>query len=121
MKQIDPKADKIFYNGKIVTVDKDFRIEETVAIKGDRFVAIGSTKDVLALAGPNTEKIDLGGKTAVPGFIDTHPHLAWSGLYEKALQGPLWEDDPPGIFWGPSDCQSGKGKGGDGGLREDSL
>jgi hypothetical protein len=83
MKQIDPWPDKIFYNGKIVTVDRDFSIEEAVGIKRERFVAVGSTKDVLALTGPNTEKIDLGGKTAVPGFIDTHPHLANAGPRSK--------------------------------------
>ena len=66
-------------------MDKDFGIEEAVAIKGDRFAAIGSTKEVLALAGLSTEKIDLGGKTVVPGFIDTHPHLAHAGPRSKGL------------------------------------
>jgi predicted amidohydrolase YtcJ len=84
MKQIDPWPDKIFFNGKIVTVDKDFSIEEAVAIKKDRFVAIGSSREVLGLAGPDTEKMDLGGKTAVPGFIDTHPHLANAGPRSKS-------------------------------------
>lgn len=83
MKQIDPGPDKIFYKGKIVTVDKDFSIEEAVAIKKDRFVAIGSSKEVLALAGSGTERMDLGGKTVVPGFIDTHPHLANAGPRSK--------------------------------------
>jgi len=85
LRQIESCPDKAFYNGRIVTVDKDFGIEEAVAIKGDRFAAIGSTKEVLALAGLSTEKIDLGGKTVVPGFIDTHPHLAHAGPRSKGL------------------------------------
>jgi predicted amidohydrolase YtcJ len=83
MKQIDPWPDKIFYNGKIVTVDKDFSIEEALAIKGDQFVAVGASKEVMRLAGQGTEKIDLKGKMAVPGFIDTHPHLAHAGPRSK--------------------------------------
>lgn len=83
MKQIGLYPDKIFFNGKIVTVDRDFNIEEALAIKGDRFVAVGGTKEVLSLAGPNTERIDLGGRTVVPGFIDTHPHLANAGPRSK--------------------------------------
>jgi predicted amidohydrolase YtcJ len=112
MKQIDPWPDKILYNGKIVTVDRDFSIEEAVAIKRDRFVAIGSSREVLALAGPDTEKIDLGGKTVVPGFIDTHPHMTHAGPRSKgpSLKGlssireikdlikGLTEKIPPG-FW----------------------
>lgn len=83
MKQIDPWPDKIFYNGKIVTVDKDFNIEEALAIKGDEFVAVGASKEVIRLAGQGTEKIDLKGKMVVPGFIDTHPHLAHAGPRSK--------------------------------------
>jgi hypothetical protein len=85
LKNIDLWPDRIFFNGKIVTVDDHFTIEEAVAIKEDRFVAIGRTKEVLALAGPKTEKIDLEGKTALPGFIDTHPHLAHAGPRSKGL------------------------------------
>ena len=44
------------------------------------FLAVGSNRDVLDLATARTRKIDLGGKTVVPGFIDAHTHVAYSGL-----------------------------------------
>lgn len=83
MRQIGPYPDKIFFKGKIVTVDKNFSIEEALAIKDGRFVAIGTTNEIITLAGPHTERIDLDGKMVVPGFIDTHPHLANAGPRSK--------------------------------------
>ncbi|MBI2820988.1 MAG: amidohydrolase family protein, partial [Acidobacteria bacterium] len=68
--------DKILHNGKIVTVDKDFSMAEAVAIKDGRFLAVGSNAEILPLAGARTEKIDLGGKTVLPGLRDSHVHLA---------------------------------------------
>ena len=70
------KPDKVLFNGKIVTVDKDFSVVEAVAIKDGKFVAVGSNAEIRALIGPNTELIDLEGKTVVPGFIDPHVHFA---------------------------------------------
>lgn len=69
--------DLVLYNGKIVTVDEEFSIAQGVAIKGDRLVAVGSDREVLALAGSSTEQLDLQGKTVLPGFHDSHLHLAW--------------------------------------------
>lgn len=71
-------ADLVLYNGKIHTVDRDdanYSIVQAVAIRDGRFLAVGSDKDALALAGPSTVKVDLKGRTVVPGFIDTHSHL----------------------------------------------
>ena len=70
------KPDKVMFNGKIVTVDKDFSVVEAVAIKDGKFVAVGSNAEIRALIGPNTEQIDLEGKTVLPGFIDPHVHFA---------------------------------------------
>jgi predicted amidohydrolase YtcJ len=69
--------DLVMHNGKIVTVDEDFSIAEAVAIKDGNIVAVGSNGDVLALAGSTTERMDLEGKTVLPGFNDSHLHLAW--------------------------------------------
>jgi len=69
--------DLVMHNGKIVTVDEDFSIAEAVAIKDGNIVAVGSNGDVLALAGSTTEKMDLEGKTVLPGLHDSHLHLAW--------------------------------------------
>ncbi len=80
--------DKIYYNGKIVTVDNDFTIAEAVAIKGDSFQAVGTNKQILGTAGANTEKIDLKGKTVIPGLIEAHCHADEAALSELEDQIP---------------------------------
>jgi len=52
---------------------------QAVAIAGGRFLAVGSNSDVVNLAGPGVRKLDLSGKTIVPGFIDAHSHPADAG------------------------------------------
>ena len=69
--------DLVLHNGKIVTVDEDFSIAEAVAIREGRFVAVGSDSEILSLAGADTRQVDLEGNTVLPGFNDSHLHLAW--------------------------------------------
>jgi predicted amidohydrolase YtcJ len=71
--------DLILSNGKIITVDQRFSIAQAVAVRGDRVVAVGSNQEIGALAGPNTKKIDLKGKSVIPGLIDNHMHLLRAG------------------------------------------
>ncbi len=71
--------DLILYNGKIVTVDSAFSIAQALAIRGDRFVAVGADDAVRRLAGPATRAIDLRGRTVIPGLIDGHLHNAGGG------------------------------------------
>jgi len=59
-------VDTVLTNGKIITVDDRFSIAQAVAIRGDRFVAVGSNQDIARLAGPSTRRIDLGGKAVLP-------------------------------------------------------
>ena len=79
-------ADLILHNGKIVTVDKDFTTTEALAVRGDRFVAVGDNATVLKEAGPNTQVIDLEGRTVVPGLIDTHLHMSMAALNRPAVK-----------------------------------
>jgi hypothetical protein len=72
----------VFLNGKVVTVDGDFRIAQAVATKGDRIVAVGSNQEVQALAGSGAEQIDLAGRMMLPGLIDSHVHALGSAMYE---------------------------------------
>jgi predicted amidohydrolase YtcJ len=51
-----------------------------VAVSQGRFSAVGSDREVLPLAGPQTKRIDLGGRSALPGLIDNHLHLIRGGL-----------------------------------------
>jgi predicted amidohydrolase YtcJ len=74
-------ADVILHNGKVLTVDKNFTITEAVAITGNKITAVGSSQAVLQKAGPNTLKIDLKGRTVIPGLIDTHLHIEGAGPY----------------------------------------
>ena len=71
--------DLILHNGNIVTMGGTPRAQ-AVAITDGRFYAVGSDKEILALATGRTKKTDLGGKTVVPGFIDAHSHPGSSGL-----------------------------------------
>jgi hypothetical protein len=70
-----PVPDLVLVNGKIVTVDERFTIAQSVAIRGDRVIAIGTTQAMTTLAGPATQRIDLQGRTVIPGLIDNHNHL----------------------------------------------
>src|SRR6202140_3661714 len=74
------EPDLILYNGNFWTVNPRQPQSQAVAISGGRFLAIGSNDEVLALAAGNAKKVDLGGKTVLPGFIDAHSHPAEAGL-----------------------------------------
>ena len=69
----------ILYNGNIWTVDPAQPRAQAVAISGGRFVSVGSDREILRLAAGSSRKIDLGGRTVLPGFIDAHSHPADSG------------------------------------------
>jgi len=76
-------ADLILYNGKIVTVDAQFSIQQAVAVKNARIVATGSNEAVLkSQRGPHTRVVDLRGRMALPGLIDSHLHPLEGGLSE---------------------------------------
>ena len=67
-------ADIVLYNGKILTADEKFSTAEAVAIRDGKFLAVGQSSRIVPMAGPKTRKVDLQGKTVVPGFVDTHMH-----------------------------------------------
>lgn len=73
----------ILYNGRIITADDANTVASAVAIRGGKFFVIGDDDRVVKLAGPETRKIDLQGKSVVPGFIDTHLHQAFAGQVSK--------------------------------------
>lgn len=60
---------------------------QAVAIRGDRFVAVGTDADVLKTAGPGTQKIDLHGRCVIPGLIAGHVHPIMAALSE--IDGPI--------------------------------
>ena len=78
-------ADIVLYNGKILTVDSNFRVAQAAAIRGNRIAAVGTNDEVLTLAGSNTTRIDLKGKTVTPGLINTHMHMESLGGYRREV------------------------------------
>jgi predicted amidohydrolase YtcJ len=70
-------ADRVLHNGHVLTMDQDmppFSVTEAVAIRDGRIMAVGEDSRILRMAGPDTERVDLAGKTLMPGFVDTHSH-----------------------------------------------
>src|SRR5213593_2807359 len=71
----DQHADRIFYNGDILTMDAAGRVVEAIAIKDGRIVAVGLRDEVLATRGPRTVITNLQVRALMPGFIDPHSHV----------------------------------------------
>jgi predicted amidohydrolase YtcJ len=67
-------ADTVLINGKIVTVDQQFSIQEAIAVRDGRILSVGKTSEIQKLAGPSSRVIDLQGRSVIPGLIDSHLH-----------------------------------------------
>jgi len=92
--RVEP-ADMVLNSGKIVTVDREKPEAQAVAIRGDTIVGVGTNDELKPYIGEKTEVIDLAGKLAIPGFIDSHLHF--TGVGEMKMQLDLtkaksWED-----------------------------
>ncbi len=74
------KADLVLINGTILTVDPQDSIAEALAIRAGKIIAVGSKQKILALSDTHTQVLDLHGRTATPGLIDTHGHYQDAGV-----------------------------------------
>ncbi len=83
-------ADLLIENGCIYTMDDAGAVVEAVLVHDGRVVAAGSRTDVARMARPGTATLDLAGAFAVPGLLDTHPHLLHYGLAEAPLV-KIWD------------------------------
>lgn len=72
--------DAVYYNGKVVTVDARSSLRQAFAVAGERFLAVGSNREIRALAGPRTRLVNLKGRTVIPGLMDNHSHQYHAGL-----------------------------------------
>jgi predicted amidohydrolase YtcJ len=75
----------VLYNAKVLTVDPQFTVAEAVAVRDGRIFAVGTNAEVRRLAGPETRLIDAGGRSVMPGFIDSDGDNAFAG-------GDLYKD-----------------------------
>jgi predicted amidohydrolase YtcJ len=75
-----PAADMVLENGRFYTADESRSWAEAVAIRGRRFVYVGSDAGAQKYKGPDTETLDLDGRMVLPGMFDVHIHAADSGV-----------------------------------------
>ena len=75
--------DTVLVNGKIITVDDRFTIAQALAIKDGRIVAVGTSAGIARLADKSTRRIDLKGKTVIPGLIDNHAHWVRAAEHDE--------------------------------------
>ena len=85
------QPDLLVLNAKIYTVDARAPKAQAFAVKGGRFVAVGATADIRALAGKRTQIFDAHGMTVTPGFTDSHNHAPGETLLYDVLVGNPFE------------------------------
>jgi len=78
-------ADIVITNGKVFTSDTNKLYVQAIAIKGNKIIASGTNEAILKLANSKTKKIDVQGKTVVPGFNDAHDHPGWGAPIGKSF------------------------------------
>ena len=87
--------DLILLHSKIFTSDAAQPYVEALAIRGERIVATGTSEKIGALAGPQTKRIDLGGRVVIPGINDAHHHCVFEPagfhLQFKSME-PTWAE-----------------------------
>ncbi|MBB4684075.1 amidohydrolase [Amycolatopsis jiangsuensis] len=78
----DPRgsADFVIRNGTVLTLDRAGRRASALAARHGRILAVGGDREISELAGPDTVILDLAGRTAIPGFVESHSHPVFFGL-----------------------------------------
>lgn len=85
------EADLIVTNAKVYTVDPHLPKADAFAVKSGRFIAVGSADEISGLKGKNTQVLDAGQMTVLPGFIDCHNHAPGDVLLYDVLVGNPYE------------------------------
>ena len=73
-------TDLVLFNGKIFTADRNQPKVQALAVQDGKVLQVGSDAQIKALIESGTQVIDLGGKTLMPGLIDSHSHAIFGGL-----------------------------------------
>jgi len=87
----DTAPDQVVFNARVYTVDPAMPKAQAFAVRGGRFIAVGTNEEVRGLAGPRTQLFDAKGMTVVPGFIDCHNHAGGDVLLYEVLVGNPFE------------------------------
>ncbi|GAA4530999.1 amidohydrolase [Amycolatopsis samaneae] len=90
--EADRAADFVALGGTVLTLDGAGRRANAIAARAGRITAIGTDRAVAELIGPDTKVLDLGGRTAIPGFVESHNHPAFFGM---TLAAPVDAGSPP--------------------------
>ena len=77
--QAPPQPDAIFYDGHFVTMNAVAPTAQALAVSNGKFVAVGSSNAIERMAGPNTRRVNLHGRTVAPGLADDHFHSIGGG------------------------------------------
>lgn len=80
-----PQADLVLRNGTVVSVDSRKSQYQGLAIKQGKVLALGSDEEIAQYVGANTQIIELGGRTAIPGLIEGHGHFLSLGRAQQIL------------------------------------
>ncbi len=72
-------ADLVITDALVYTMDEAGTRAEAVAVRGGEIVLVGTAEEAEAVVGPETRVVSLKGAPLLPGFVDAHTHLIWSG------------------------------------------
>ncbi len=86
-----PAADMVIRHARVITLDRDSRIAEAVAIRGERLLAVGTDAEIARHIGPATRVVDAGGKVLLPGLYDSHVHPLGAAHSEKDHPIPTFD------------------------------
>lgn len=79
------KAELLIFNGPIYTVDSSQAQVEALAVANGKIIALGNWSNIQKFQSPNTELLDLKGKTLIPAFIESHAHILGLGQFKREL------------------------------------
>lgn len=75
------RAKQAFINANIITMNEDQPTAEAIGLAGDKIAVVGGNDEVLSWAGDDAEIVDVGGKTMIPGLIESHNHISFGAIW----------------------------------------
>jgi imidazolonepropionase-like amidohydrolase len=105
-----PRVDLALIDGTVITMDGRDTVAQAIAIAGGRIVAVGTTAEILGLAGAGVPVVDLAGKTVMPTLISTHVHPGFQKgvtyVADNFTRATVMNDLHRALYFGVSVVQS---------------